>query len=155
MSSTGIALSKQCDALAVSYGGEECQVALYDRTKRDALSHTYRGHINEDTVKGVWFGGVHDELILSGSDCGNAFVWDRKTETLAALFPGDSRLANCIIMPPTGEVEFVSSGLSRVISVSLPVGDLTRLPDTRNYIKYNLEVQRRDLNQNIRQQIGQ
>lgn len=29
------------------------------------------------TVKGVAFCGANDEFVMSGSDCGNMFIWDK------------------------------------------------------------------------------
>lgn len=37
----------------------------------------YHGHYNRRTVKGVNFLGPNDEYVISGSDCGNVFIWDK------------------------------------------------------------------------------
>ncbi len=40
-------------------------------------------------VKGVNFYGPHSEYIISGSDCGNIFLWDREAEKVVQFFHGD------------------------------------------------------------------
>eukprot|EP00899_Mesostigma_viride_P008401 jgi/Mesvir1/17562/Mv08805-RA.1 len=39
----------------------------------------YKGHRNADTIKGVSFYGPRSEYVVSGSDCGRVFVWDKKS----------------------------------------------------------------------------
>lgn len=45
-------------------------------------TRTYRGHCNVRTVKDVNYFGPDDEYVVSGSDDGNFFIWDRKTSEL-------------------------------------------------------------------------
>ena len=45
----------------------------------------YAGHRNSQTVKGVNFMGWSDEWVVSGSDCGHVFIWDKKTGRLGAM----------------------------------------------------------------------
>lgn len=49
----------------------------------------YKGHINVDTVKDVNF-AYQENCVMSGSDDGNWFVWDKETEELKGIFDGDS-----------------------------------------------------------------
>lgn len=69
-------------------------------------SHTrvYRGHCNIKTVKDVNFFGLNDEYVVSGSDSGHLFIWDRKTANLVNILEGDSEVVNVV------------QGLSRVAS---------------------------------------
>ena len=41
------------------------------------------------TVKGVNYYGPRSEFVVSGSDCGNVFVWDRKSERVVNYFHAD------------------------------------------------------------------
>lgn len=41
------------------------------------------------TVKGVNFYGQRSEFIISGSDCGNVFLWDKKSEKIVQYFHAD------------------------------------------------------------------
>ncbi|KAG8326200.1 DDB1- and CUL4-associated factor 8 [Homalodisca vitripennis] len=51
--------------------------------------HKYEGHRNSMTVKGVNFFGPRSEFIVSGSDCGNIFFWDKNTESIVQWMRGD------------------------------------------------------------------
>lgn len=61
-------------------------------------SHTrvYRGHCNIKTVKDVNFFGLNDEYVVSGSDSGHLFIWDRKTANLMNILEGDSEVVNVV-----------------------------------------------------------
>lgn len=61
-------------------------------------SHTreYRGHCNIKTVKDVNFFGLQDEYVVSGSDSGHLFIWDKKTSELVNILKGDSEVVNVI-----------------------------------------------------------
>lgn len=49
----------------------------------------YTGHRNETTVKDVNFAFGNDSFVVSGSDDGNWFVWDKESEELVGIFKGD------------------------------------------------------------------
>ena len=40
-------------------------------------------------VKGVNFYGGKSEFIVSGSDCGNIFFWDKENEGIVHMMSGD------------------------------------------------------------------
>ena len=40
-------------------------------------------------MKGVNFYGARSEFIVSGSDCGHIFLWDKETESIVQLLEGD------------------------------------------------------------------
>jgi len=63
-----------------------------------ASSHvrTFQGHCNVDTTKDVNFYGRNDEYVVSGSDCGNVFIWDKKTGGLVNILRGDGDVVNVI-----------------------------------------------------------
>jgi hypothetical protein len=63
-----------------------------------AYSHilSYTGHCNIQTTKDVNFYGLQDEYIVSGSDCGNFFIWDKKTSKLVNILNGDREVVNVI-----------------------------------------------------------
>jgi nuclear receptor interaction protein len=56
----------------------------------------YAGHCNVDTTKDVNFYGRNDEYVVSGSDCGNLFIWDKKTSRLMNILMGDDDVVNVI-----------------------------------------------------------
>ena len=40
-------------------------------------------------VKGVNFFGPRSEYIVSGSDCGHVYLWDKQTEEIVTFLKGD------------------------------------------------------------------
>ena len=51
-------------------------------------------------VKGVNFFGLGSEYVVSGSDCGHVFLWDREKMDIVQYFDGDQegvvRLVYCL-----------------------------------------------------------
>lgn len=56
-----------------------------------------RGCCDVLTVKGVNFYGPRSEFIVSGSDCGNVYLWHRNTEKIVNFFHGDDGGVVCIL----------------------------------------------------------
>ena len=61
-----------------SYNDDDIYLFGVDGT----VDQTYRGHRNNQTIKGVNFYGNRSEFVLSGSDCGHFYIWDTKLGTL-------------------------------------------------------------------------
>jgi nuclear receptor interaction protein len=59
-------------------------------------SRQYRGHCNVETTKDVNFYGPEDDYVVSGSDCGNLFIWERKSGRLLNILQGDCEVVNVI-----------------------------------------------------------
>ena len=57
-------------------------------------SRQYRGHCNVKTVKDANFFGLQDEYVVSGSDGGHLFIWDKKTSALVNILEGDNEVVN-------------------------------------------------------------
>ena len=57
---------------------------------------SYKGHCNVRTVKDVNFFGLQDEYVVSGSDSGHVFIWDRKTSELVNILEGDGEVVNVV-----------------------------------------------------------
>lgn len=79
----------------------------------------YTGHINRSTVKSVNFFGPHDEFVVSGSDCGNIFIWDTRTARLVTRFHGDEAVVNCITGHPY-DLVLASSGIENDVKLFRP-----------------------------------
>ena len=75
--------------LLCSYNDED--IYLFDAThsSESNYTHHYEGHRNSQTVKGVNFFGPHSEFVVSGSDCGHVFLWDKETEEIVQCQEGD------------------------------------------------------------------
>lgn len=59
-------------------------------------SRQYRGHCNVKTVKDANFFGLQDEYVVSGSDGGHLFIWDKKTSALVNILEGDGEVVNVV-----------------------------------------------------------
>lgn len=79
----------------------------------------YRGHCNVRTVKDVNFFGLQDEYVVSGSDCGNVFIWDRKTSQLLNILEGDGETVNVVQGHPY-EPTMAISGIDHTIKIFSP-----------------------------------
>ena len=79
-------------------------------------SRRYQGHRNNATVKGVNFYGPQSQFIISGSDCGNIFLWDRETEGIVKLMPGDDNGVVNVLEPHPSLPVLATSGLDDEVS---------------------------------------
>ncbi|KAF2399562.1 WD40 repeat-like protein [Trichodelitschia bisporula] len=82
-------------------------------------TRTYRGHCNIETTKDVNFFGLQDEYVVSGSDCGNFFIWDRKTSRLLNILEGDQEVVNVVQGHPY-EPMLAVSGIDHTIKIFSP-----------------------------------
>ncbi|GJN08209.1 hypothetical protein PR202_ga26105 [Eleusine coracana subsp. coracana] len=80
---------------------------------------SYSGHRNFQTVKGVSFFGPSDEYVVSGSDCGNVFIWKKKGGELMRMMHGDKDVVNCI--EPNPHFPFLAtSGIDKTVKIWTP-----------------------------------
>ncbi|GAA5915681.1 hypothetical protein JCM8208_006415 [Rhodotorula glutinis] len=80
----------------------------------------YTGLANTQTVKDVNF--LTPTLVISGSDDGNFFIWDRKTEEVKAIFKGDDDVVN--VMQPHPRLPLVAiSGIDSTPKLFGPTTD--------------------------------
>lgn len=82
------------------------------------LKTKYTGHRNARTmIKEAAFWG--SKYIMSGSDCGHVFVWERKTGELVMLLQADQHVVNCIQPHPTLPY-LLTSGIDYDVKVWTP-----------------------------------
>ncbi|KAJ1967920.1 hypothetical protein IWQ62_001559 [Dispira parvispora] len=79
----------------------------------------YKGHSNVQTVKDVNFFGPNDEYIMSGSDDGNLFIWDKATATIKQILQGDTDVVNVLQGHPFAPYLAVS-GIDNTIKIISP-----------------------------------
>lgn len=74
------------------------------------------------TIKGVNFFGPNSEFVVSGSDCGNIFFWDKETEVIVNWLHGDdSGVVNCLEPHPEFPI-MATSGLDDDAKIWIPKG---------------------------------
>lgn len=90
----------------------------------DYLQMKYTGHRNARTmIKEATFWG--NDYVMSGSDCGHVFAWNRKTGELVMLLEADQHVVNCLQPHPTLPY-LATSGIDYDIKLYTPmarVGD--------------------------------
>lgn len=62
---------------------------------------------------------MDDEYVVSGSDCGNFFIWDKKTTALVNLLRGDDEIVNVITGHPY-EPKLAVSGIDYTVKIFSP-----------------------------------
>ncbi|KAH7288898.1 hypothetical protein KP509_31G048700 [Ceratopteris richardii] len=134
---TALAYSHQ-EELLVSYNDEQIYLfekymngrksPMNDENKPTDEPLAFRGHRNARTVKGVSFFGPNSEYVVSGSDCGNIFIWKKKTAELIALFKGDTQVVNCLEPHPHATI-LATSGIEYAAKIWAPIAkDYVSLP---------------------------
>ncbi|KAF2234056.1 WD40 repeat-like protein [Viridothelium virens] len=99
--------------------------AMREKVEQDVpcSAHTriYRGHCNVRTVKDVNFFGLQDEYVVSGSDSGHVFIWDKKTARLVNILEGDGEVVNVVQGHPY-EPTLAVSGIDHTVKIFSPDG---------------------------------
>lgn len=84
---------------------------------------------NCKTIKGVNFFGPRSEFIMSGSDCGNIFFWDKETESIVQWMAADERDAvNCLEPHPSFPI-LATSGVDHDIKIWVPSNEEVSISD--------------------------
>uniref|UniRef100_A0A6S8J0R5 Uncharacterized protein n=2 Tax=Dunaliella tertiolecta TaxID=3047 RepID=A0A6S8J0R5_DUNTE len=78
--------------------------------REDYVQQKFSGHRNSQTVKGVNFFGASDEYVISGSDCGHIFIWQKRDGELKKLLRGDAWVVNCLEPHPWQPLVLATSG---------------------------------------------
>jgi len=96
-------------------------------TKR-GWTQKFFGHTNMRTVKECNFFGVNDEYVLSGSDDGTIFIWDKQTGKAVQILKGDTDVVNCVQGHPCGYPILVTSGIEDNVKVWYPMDEVKFSP---------------------------
>uniref|UniRef100_A0A2R5L8J1 Putative wd40 repeat protein n=2 Tax=Ornithodoros turicata TaxID=34597 RepID=A0A2R5L8J1_9ACAR len=103
-----------------SYNDED--IYIFDSAHSDGADyvHRYKGHRNSQTVKGVNYFGLRSEYVVSGSDCGYIYVWDKETEHIVHYMHGDEEgVVNCLEPHPNCPI-LATSGLDEDVKIWVP-----------------------------------
>eukprot|EP00743_Colponemidia_sp_Colp-15_P007892 GILK01008547.1.p2 GENE.GILK01008547.1~~GILK01008547.1.p2 ORF type:complete len:158 (-),score=35.48 GILK01008547.1:112-585(-) len=94
-----------------------------EQYKQKGFTMKYHGHINVQTIKDVQFYGAHDDYIMSGSDDGSIFIWDKRTGSTVNCIPkADGYVVNCLAGHPF-EPTLATSGIDNDIKLWAPNAD--------------------------------
>uniref|UniRef100_A0A1A8N8Q8 Ddb1 and cul4 associated factor 6 n=1 Tax=Nothobranchius rachovii TaxID=451742 RepID=A0A1A8N8Q8_9TELE len=87
--------------------------------RRPSVKMVYKGHRNSRTmIKESCFWG--NNFVMSGSDCGHIFIWDRHTAEHLMLLEADNHVVNCL-QPHPYEPILASSGIDYDIKIWSPL----------------------------------
>ncbi|KKK16887.1 hypothetical protein AOCH_007398 [Aspergillus ochraceoroseus] len=82
-------------------------------------TRVYTGHCNVKTVKDANYFGLNDEYVVSGSDLGHIFIWERDTCKLVNILKGDDEVVNVVQGHPY-EPTMAVSGIDDTIKIFSP-----------------------------------
>lgn len=71
-------------------------------------------------IKEATFWG--SDYVMSGSDCGHVFVWERSSGKLVMLMQADQHVVNCL-QPHPSEPLLATSGIDHDVKLWAPVGE--------------------------------
>ncbi|XP_041848498.1 DDB1- and CUL4-associated factor 8 isoform X2 [Melanotaenia boesemani] len=109
--------------LLASYNDED--IYLFDSNHSDGADYRrrYKGHRNNATVKGVNFYGPCSEFVVSGSDCGHIYLWDKYSARIVQFMEGDKGgVVNCL-EPHPHLPGMATSGLDHDIKLWAPTAE--------------------------------
>uniref|UniRef100_A0A4W3IKB3 Ddb1 and cul4 associated factor 6 n=1 Tax=Callorhinchus milii TaxID=7868 RepID=A0A4W3IKB3_CALMI len=87
--------------------------------RKPTIKMVYKGHRNSRTmIKEANFWGNY--YVISGSDCGHIFIWDRQTAELLMLLEADNHVVNCLQPHPFDPI-LASSGIDYDIKIWTPL----------------------------------
>ncbi|XP_059909163.1 WD and tetratricopeptide repeats protein 1 [Gadus macrocephalus] len=96
----------------------EDEVALRERSFD--YKHRYCGHCNTTTdIKEANFFGSKGQYIVSGSDDGSLFIWEKETTNLVRILQGDESIVNCL-QPHPSYCFLATSGIDPVVRLWNP-----------------------------------
>lgn len=87
--------------------------------RRPLVKMVYKGHRNSRTmIKEANFWGAN--FVMSGSDCGHIFIWDRHSAEHLMLLEADNHVVNCLQPHPFDPI-LASSGIDYDIKIWSPL----------------------------------
>ncbi|KAG5889420.1 hypothetical protein JTB14_032754 [Gonioctena quinquepunctata] len=91
----------------------------------------YVGHRNSRTmIKEATFWG--DDYVMSGSDCGHVFIWNRHTGVLKMLLQADQHVVNCLQPHPTLPL-LATSGIDHDVKLWAPILEAPAFDQVMSY----------------------
>ncbi|KAL0587881.1 DDB1- and CUL4-associated factor 8-like protein 2 [Plecturocebus cupreus] len=124
--------------LLASYNDEDIYIFNSSHSDGAQYAKRFKGHRNNTTVKGVNFYGPKSEFVVSGSDCGHIFFWEKSSCQIIQLLNGDiESTINCLEPHPYLPV-LAASGLDQNVKIWTPTAEAaTELTGLKDVIKKN------------------
>ncbi|XP_077611292.1 DDB1- and CUL4-associated factor 8-like [Crocuta crocuta] len=142
---TCVVYSHDGTELLASYNDED--IYLFNSSEGDGAQYAkrYKGHRNSTTIKGVNFYGPRSEFVVSGSDCGHIFFWEKSSCQVVHFMEGDrGGTVNCVEPHPHLPV-MASSGLDDDVKIWAPApGAITHLVSLKYIMKRNKQERDED-----------
>ncbi|XP_040576301.1 DDB1- and CUL4-associated factor 6 isoform X1 [Lepeophtheirus salmonis] len=94
-----------------------------------AMNKRLTGHRNSRTMikEATWWG---NNYILSGSDCGHIFGWDRESENVVLLLEADRHVVNCIQPHPFDPI-LATSGIDYNVKFWAPLAEVSEYDEEK------------------------
>ncbi|XP_075394438.1 DDB1- and CUL4-associated factor 8-like [Tenrec ecaudatus] len=138
VSVTCVVYSHDGTELLATYNDDD--IYLFNSSDEEGAQYVkrYKGHRNHDSAKGVNFYGPRSEFIMSGSDCGHIFFWEKSSCQVVQFFEADRRRSVHCLEPHPYLPVLASSGLDHEVKVWAPTGqDTSDLSGLKSVIKRN------------------
>ncbi|KAF8460623.1 WD40-repeat-containing domain protein [Kalaharituber pfeilii] len=119
---TSVAVSKDSKYMIINMSTLQ-EVHLYD-IESTTLIQRFIGQKQGEFVIRSCFGGADENLVLSGSEDGFVYVWQRENGNLVEKLPGHTGTVNCVAWNPKNSHVFASAGDDRLIRISVPCDGL-------------------------------
>ncbi|TPP66283.1 WD repeat-containing protein 42A [Fasciola gigantica] len=133
-SATAAVYSNQGDAILASYNDED--IYLFDvKNPSGSYLHKYSGHRNMQTIVSATFFGPNSEYVVSGSDDGFFYIWDRESEGIVQWLHADADGAVNVIESHPSLPVLASAGLDFDFKIWTPLHPLAE-PDDLSHLKY-------------------
>ncbi|CAG8527537.1 15071_t:CDS:2 [Funneliformis caledonium] len=127
------------------YSSDEDDEEDIDEVHDEDIAMSYTGHLNSRTmIKKAYFFGAKSEYIMSGSDDGRVFIWDKLTgKVINLLKDGDTKVVNCVQPHPYYPI-LCTSGIDYDVKLWYPKGEENDLSDLEMILRYNEEEARQE-----------
>ncbi|KAL5019635.1 hypothetical protein ScPMuIL_002527 [Solemya velum] len=121
-----------------TYNDEDIYLFSNEHSDGANYIHRYSGHRNNQTVKGVNFYGGRSEFIVSGSDCGHVYLWDKETESIVQFMQADDGGVINVLEPHPIAPVLATSGLDHDVKIWAPTSEQpTKLKGLKKLVKKN------------------
>ena len=138
---TSLMYSYDGSEVLTSYNDEDIYIFNSSDSVRAEYVKRYKGHRNNATVKGVNFYGPRSEFVMSGSDCGHIFIWEKSSCQIVQFLEADEEeIINCIDPHPYLPM-LASSGLDQKVKIWAPTaGSSKDLTGLKKVVKNNKRI---------------